>query len=200
MRIAVFGGSFNPVHIGHLALADDLRASLGYDRVILVPANVPPHKAMASGATAADRLAMLALACESSDFLEYDDCEIARGGVSYTIETIRYLTEKNRSRLTGKLGFAFGQDLVAGFGSWRDPDAIAREADLILARRPDQEGASAVTAVPVATFPWRHIKLDNPLLPISSSEIRARISSGKGWRYLVPEGVYRYIVDHGLYE
>ncbi len=198
MRIAVFGGSFNPVHIGHLALADELRASLGYDRVILVPANVPPHKAMASGASAADRIAMLALACEGSDFLEYDDCEIARGGVSYTIDTIRYLTEKNRSRLSGLLGFAFGQDLVAGFGSWRDPDSVAREADLILARRPESDAAGQ--GVPTATFPWRHIGLGNPLLPISSSDIRGRISSGKAWRYLVPDAVYRYIVGHGLYE
>ncbi len=219
MKIALLGGSFNPVHIGHLALADDVRASLGYDRVILVPANIPPHKKIAGGATTEGRLAMLDLAVAGAEWLSVDTCEIDRGGVSYTIDTIRHVAQKYACVIEGKPGFIFGQDLVAGFSSWKDPDKIAEESDLILARRiaaPRRIDTPPRSAAPClqcsddasadmgefcsAGFPWRHIALENPLLPISSSQIRAGIAGKKSWRYLVPEPVYRYIVEHRLYE
>jgi nicotinate-nucleotide adenylyltransferase len=196
MRLAVIGGSFNPVHNGHVALALAVRRSLGYDRVLFVPANLPPHKELASGATGADRLAMLALAVAGvnaeagEDFLAVEPCEIRRGGVSYTIETIGELEARFASALDGKIGLVMGQDLVAGFASWRRADELAERADIILARR--GEGAEP--------FPWRHVELGNALLPVSSSGIREAIRAGKPWRSLVPEAVSRYIGEHTLYE
>ncbi len=196
MRLAVIGGSFNPVHNGHVALAFAVRRRLGYDRVLFVPANLPPHKELASGATAQDRLAMLALAVKAAnleageDFLAVDECEIARGGISYTIETIGELEARYGARLEGKIGLVMGQDLVAGFSSWRRADELAERADIILARRGDGCGP----------FPWRHVELDNSLLPVSSSGIREAIKAGMPWRSLVPEAVSRYIGEHTLYE
>ena len=191
MRIAVLGGSFNPVHIGHLALADAVHVTFGYDRVLLVPANIPPHKEMASGATTEGRLEMLKLATAGVDWLETEDCEISRGSLSYTIDTLEYLSKKYETVLEGKLGLVIGEDLVDGFMKWKNPEAIASMADIIVARRPGSFKSP---------FPLPHIQLMNTLLPISSSEIRASIRDGKSWRYLVPDPVYRYIVEHTFYE
>ena len=205
MKIAFLGGSFNPVHIGHLALADALRANLGFDRVILVPANIPPHKDLAGGATSADRLEMLRLAAVEAnrtaesgvdgdlfpEWLYVDDCELVRGGVSYTADTARYLADKYRGRFEGRLALAIGEDLIDGFDSWHDVPGLLSVADVIVARRP---GGSA------KRFAHPHVQLENALLPVSSSEIRSCIAGGKSWRYLVPDPVYRYIVRHTLYE
>ncbi len=191
MRIAVFGGSFDPVHVGHLALADAVRAELCYDTVLFVPANESPHKVGISVVTPNDRLAMLTLAVAGNPAFSVDDCELARGGVSYTVETLRALTKKNADSIDGKLGFVIGEDLVDGFSTWRDVPGILEIADLIVARRP---GGSA------RPFPHPHARLENELVSVSSSAIRAAIESGKSWRYLVPESVYRYIVSHRLYE
>jgi nicotinate-nucleotide adenylyltransferase len=193
VRIAILGGSFNPVHIAHLALAESVHCALGYDLVLLVPASIPPHKALASGATAEDRIAMLKLAIADASFLVVEECEIDRGGVSYTIDTVSYLEEKYRDRLEGKIGLVIGEDLVAGFDTWKDAPVLAERTDVIVARRPSKGDRPA-------TFPYRHAALDNALLPISSSSIREAVRHGKGWRYLVPDGVYRYIVEHTLYE
>lgn len=191
MRIAILGGTFNPVHIGHLALADDVRVSLGYDRVLLVPANVPPHKAVLGGAEPAERLEMLRLATAGNDWLRVEECELERGGLSYTIDTIRHLETKFAGQLDGKIALVFGQDLAAGFSSWKESAELARRTDIVIAKRPGLDDCP---------FPYPFTALENPLLSISSSAIRDAIATGKSWRYLVPESVYRYIVDRNLYE
>jgi len=191
VRIAVLGGSFNPVHIGHLALADAVHVTFGYDRVLLVPANIPPHKEMAAGATTEGRLEMLRLSTVGVDWLETEECEISRGSLSYTIDTLEYLYGKYSSVLEGKIGLVIGEDLVDGFMKWKNPEGIASIADIIVARRPGSTKSR---------LPLPHMQLVNPLLSISSSEIRASIRDGKSWRYLVPDPVYRYIVEHTFYE
>ena len=191
MRIAILGGSFNPVHIGHLALADDVRVSLGYDLVLLVPANVPPHKAVPDGAEPAERLEMLRLATAGNDWLQVEACELERGGLSYTIDTIRHLETKFAGQLEGKIALVFGQDLASGFSSWKESAELARRTDIVIAKRPGSGDCP---------FPYPFTPLENPLLSISSSAIRDAIAAGKSWRYLVPESVYRYIVDRNLYE
>lgn len=192
MRIAVLGGSFNPVHIGHLALADAARIDLGYDLVLFVPTFISPFKENLVGPSASDRVAMLKLALEDLPWFKVELCELEREGVSYTIDTLQFLSLKYQAKLEGKLGFIIGDDLVSDFYRWKAPDLVAENADLILSRRPISQEQ--------VVFPWKHLRLDNPELDISSSMIRSAIVSGKSWRYLVPPLVYQYIKNHNLYE
>lgn len=197
MRIAVFGGSFNPVHIGHLALAEDVCVTMSLDSLILVPAFISPHKASSMDTNGGivgpeHRLAMLAAALEGNSRLQVDDCEIARGGVSFTIDTLRFLE--------GKWGcwpdLVIGEDLADGLPSWKEGTEILDKSRIIVARRPDTGETPSVAG---RSLPYPAVWLENPPLPISSTDIRSRISAGKSWRYLVPERVYRYIGDHNLY-
>lgn len=193
MKIALLGGSFNPPHTGHLSLAEDVRLTLGYDKVFFVPVNIAPHKKMAIGAGDQDRINMLQLAIAGNDGFGLELCELNRGGVSYTIDTIRYLTKFYGNQLSEKIGFILGDDLVAGFSSWRCAAELAEEANLILVRR-------NFGAAEEIDFPFRHIEVETTVLPIASSSIRQKIAGGEGWRYLVPNGVYEYITERKLYE
>lgn len=197
MKLAILGGTFNPVHTGHLALADDVHVTLGYDRVLLVPANIPPHKELSLGAGTDDRLAMLRLAVCGSDCLGVEDCEIERGGLSYTIDTIECLMRTYGETIEGKIGLVIGQDLVEGFHTWHRAAELAVMVDLIIARRPGDNCSEGTSR---AGFLYAFTSLENPLLTISSSDVRTAVQGGKSWRYLVPEPVYRYIVEHHLYE
>lgn len=192
MTLAVLGGSFNPVHNGHLSLARTVHSLLGYERVFLIPAASPPHKALSSGATPEQRLEMLRLAVAGEAWLEVDDCEIQRGGTSWTIETLRELTLRYSSSLEGKIGLVIGRDLASGFSQWRESDLIPHYADIILAGRPGGDQNSA------PEFP--HRLLANDLVDASSSDIRSRIREKASWESLVPEAVYRYILDNALYQ
>lgn len=191
MRLAVLGGSFNPVHNGHLSLAKDVHEILGYDRILFVPANLPPHKRLAGGATSADRIEMLRLALANLDYVAVEDCELVRGGVSYTIETIEWLEQKYASVLEGKIGLVIGQDLAAGFGSWRDAARLAEITDIILAGRPGSD---------VTGFPYPCLTVANSPVDVSSTEIRKGAQGGESLGHLVPSAVYRYIEKHKLYE
>lgn len=194
MRLAMLGGSFNPIHIGHLLLADEVCHRLGYDKILFVPVNLPPHKELATGATCEQRLEMVRLAIAGNRRFEVDTCELERGGISYTYDTIACLTEKYAGRLEGRLGLIMGDDLVEGFEDWGHYQELPEMADIILARRVCWDGSER------KDFPYRHIELDNSVLPVSSSQIRAAGSAGSGsWRYLVPESVFRYIIEGNLY-
>lgn len=194
MRLAMLGGSFNPIHIGHLLLADEACHRLGYDKVLFVPVNLPPHKELAGGATSEQRLEMVRLAIAGNRRFEVDTCELERGGISYTYDTISYLREKYQDELEGRIGLIMGDDLVEGFEEWGHYQELPELADIILARRICWDGTVR------KEFPYRHIELDNGILPVSSSQIR-RAGNGDGgsWRYLVPESVYRYIIQGNLY-
>jgi len=191
VRLAILGGSFNPVHAGHISLARDVHESLGYDRILMVPANIPPHRDMADGATARDRYAMLILATAGYAYMSVSDCELNRGGVSYTIDTLRALREEYAGVLEGRIGMIIGQDLVDGFPMWKNAGEIATEFDIILASRPGSGESS---------FPFRHQRIENNPVFASSSEIRDARRAGTDWSSLVPPAVYGYIVEHSLYE
>jgi len=194
MNCLVLGGSFNPIHLGHLFLGQEVANEFGYDRVLLVPSFIPPHKSILDDPGADARLAMAMLAVAGDPLFEVDDCEIRRGGVSYTIDTIDHV--KERWQPAGKPGLVIGDDLVAGFSAWRDPERLARRSGLIVARRRAGMDGTTETA---QGLPYEHRMAHNLLLEISSTDIRARIASGKPWRLLVPEGVATYIESHGLY-
>ncbi len=196
MRIAILGGSFNPVHIGHLVLAEEVRVKCGYDKIFFVPANLPPHKQLACGATNEERLQMLNLAISSNPFFAVDTCELERGGVSYTFVTLQDFYRRYGSQIEGKIGFIMGDDLIEGFEGWYQYQKILEIADIILARRK----ISGDEKVLKLNYP--HIELANSIFPLSSSEVREKIAGfGKlgGWRYLVPDAVYHYIEQRNLY-
>jgi nicotinate-nucleotide adenylyltransferase len=188
MRYAILGGSFNPVHLGHLFLAGAVLAELDYDRIILVPAFQSPFKPGELNAAPRDRLDMLAASIAGDPRLTIDDCEIRREGVSYTIDTVRDIIR--RYLPDGKPGLILGDDLAADFPRWRRAGELAELADLIIARRRFAGDRSW-------PYPCRQIK--NGIMEISSAAVREGIASGGGWRYLVPEGARIIIEDRGLY-
>jgi nicotinate-nucleotide adenylyltransferase len=188
MKTVILGGTYNPVHIGHLMLADEVREAFGYERVVFVPSYRPPHKKVAWDIAPEHRLAMLRLAVEGFPGAVVEDCEIKRGSVSYTIDTIAYVA--SHYDVEGKPGLVIGDDLAEGFSDWRDPGRIADACDLIVAHR---------NRIEEVELGYPHRYLDNMLLPISSTEIRERIGQGRPFRYLVPKTVYEYIVREHVY-
>ena len=184
VRTAIFGGTFHPVHNGHLHLAATVCAELEYGQVVCVPAHLPPHKEVDDLVAGSHRLAMLRLAAAGHDGFSVDSCELDRRGISYTIDTVRDLGAAH-----GRLGVIIGDDLAADYRSWREAPVLAREADLILGRR--LEGS--------APLPFPHRVVRNVRLPLSSRLIRDRLRAGLPVDHLTPPEVLRYIRSHGLY-
>ena len=196
MRLAVLGGSYNPIHIGHLMLADAVALRYGYDTIAFVPAFLSPFKDRHSGCTAENRLAMVKLAIADNPAFYCEPCEIRRQGVSYTIDTLKFL-KKKFPQCEGKIGLIIGDDLLEGFAGWREAECIPDYADIIVGNR-IIDRYSTTQAASAGKVP--HLRVDNALLPVSSSGIRAAIQEKKSWRYLVPSAVYSYIKEHKLYE
>lgn len=199
MRLAVLGGSYNPIHIGHLMLADAVSLRYRYDTVAFVPAFLSPFKDGHSGCTAQDRLAMVKRAIADNPAFYCEPCEIERQGISYTIDTLQFLKEKY-PQCEGKIGLIIGDDLLESFGNWREAARIPDYADIIVGNRILDRYSTEQTGC-VGNIPHlRVLRVDNALLPVSSSGIRAAIKEKKSWRYLVPSAVYSYIKEHKLYE
>jgi len=188
VRLAVLGGSFDPVHIGHLSIADEVLSRFGYDRVVLVPTSVSPLKRDAAAADGDDRLRMLSASVADDPRMVVDDCEIRRGGVSYTIDTIEDI--ERRYRPEGRLGLIVGEDLIAAFPSWRRVDELASKVDLLLATREREDETP---------FAYPHRRIGNAPVRVSSSAIRRAVAAGGAWRYLVPAGARALILRSGLY-
>jgi nicotinate-nucleotide adenylyltransferase len=196
MKYAILGGSFNPVHIGHLFLSDAVLSSFGYDRIILVPAFFSPFKGNAEGASPRDRLEMLAASIPGDPRLTIDDCELKREGVSFTIDTIKDIIARYEPE--GKPGLIIGDDLASDFNKWRRPEEIAGLADIIIAKRLSGS-AQNKHEMNGESFPYPHKTLDNEVINIASQQIREKISRGEAWRYLVPSGARIIIEERGLY-
>jgi nicotinate-nucleotide adenylyltransferase len=188
VKLALLGGSFNPVHFGHLYLAEAVVSVLGYDRVILIPAFTSPFKPGAKETSPQDRLDMLAASIPADPRIAIDDCEIRRGGISYTVDTIADI--KRRYRPEGKPGLILGDDLARTFAHWRRAPDIAADTDIIIAHR---------NSTKQADFPYPYTPLNNPILDFSSGSIRERIQNGESWHALVPQGARFIIEDRRLY-
>jgi nicotinate-nucleotide adenylyltransferase len=188
VRALILGGTFNPVHIGHLFIAEEVRTLLGYEKVLFVPAFIPVHKDPRPVLDAVHRMRMLALAVSEYPPFLVEDCEIRRGGPSYAIDTVEELVAERG--ILGKPGLLIGDDLLAGFPTWREAERLVRMVDLVVVRR---SGAAR------AEFPYPHREVENPVLGVSSSEIRRRVAEGRSIRFLVPGGVAEYIERNGLY-
>lgn len=220
MKIAVLGGSFNPLHIGHAMLADTIIRELHYDKVLFVPTCIPPHKEIAGAIPAQKRLEMVKVFCESekSNHFDVEDCEINRGGVSYTFDTLKYICEKYKDEIEGKPALLMGEEIAAEFHKWKNPDLIVQLADLIIVPRyPDYFGIGTANSnfaknkpignykgdfnsrFDIKSFRYPCKLLEIPMLPVSSTEIRGRIASEKSFKYLVPPSVFEYIEKNRLY-
>ncbi|MDZ7269995.1 MAG: nicotinate-nucleotide adenylyltransferase [candidate division KSB1 bacterium] len=193
MRLGLFGGTFDPIHIAHLIVAEWVREEMGLDRVLFVPAALPPHKTDRMLSPAWQRLAMVRLATAGSPWFEASDLEIRRGGVSYTIETVRALRQQYKLQ-PHELFLIIGSDSLKDMGSWREPESIFAESAVVVVPRPGFDPSEAPPQ-----FASKATLIAAPLVEISSSEIRERVRSGKSIRYLVPPGVERLINEHGLY-
>ncbi len=187
MKIGILGGTFNPVHIGHLILAEEVREKLGLDKIIFVPAYLPPHKDNSDIAPAGERLSMVKIAIKANKFFHASDIEIKRDGRSYTIDTIR---EFKKAYPDDELYFIIGSDLLKYLDDWKDLQEIIRIVKFVVATRPGYP----LEKIPshISTIPIRAVD-------ISGFEIRNAIKENKSFRYLVADGVFKYINKKRLY-
>ncbi|HTY58160.1 MAG TPA: nicotinate-nucleotide adenylyltransferase [Bacteroidota bacterium] len=191
MKLGIFGGTFDPVHLGHLIVAEAVRERAGLDRIVFIPASTPPHKADAPVSSAAHRLAMLREAVRSNAFFQVSDIEIERGGISYTVDTLRQLKEANAA---DDLYLLIGADNLREFQSWKEPEEILKQATLIVMNRPGFPAAPGGMTLPVNA-----LQCEVPSIDISATEIRRRVQQGLTISYLVPSAVSRYIERTRLY-
>jgi len=184
MRIGVYGGTFDPIHVGHLAIARAALDGAKLDRVLFVPARRSPLKESGPVASADDRLAMLEAAVRDEPRFAISRVELEREGPSYTVDTLDALAKD------GELYLILGSDALSELSRWKSPDRVRKLAKILVARRP---GAPDVDASLGAEA------FDAPRLDLSSRELRARAGRGLSLRYLVPDEVWRHIERRGLY-
>lgn len=209
-RTAVFGGSFNPIHYGHLLMADEVQEALGADRVLFVPAASPPHKPAATLAPAADRYAMVERAIAGDPRFAISDVELARSGSSYTVDTLDTL-----ARTGDELLLLIGSETFLDLLSWREPRRIAALARLVVVPRsgspfdPESDAARKVLGalgqpgfvhlVRPPLPPSGVLVVHATSLPISASDLRRRAAAGRSLAYRLPPSVIELIRARGLY-
>lgn len=200
MRIGLFGGSFDPVHYGHLILAELAREARALDEVRFVPAAIPPHKQDRNRASGEHRVEMLKLGIGGNDHLDVWDGELQRGGVSYTVETLRELTA---AQPNDDFYFLLGADSIFDLPNWREPAEICRLATIVAVNRPGSPPVDfnqldgLVSAERLQQF--QESVVDMPLVEISSTDLRHRIATKQSIRYQTPRAVEAYIRSHELY-
>ena len=195
-RVGVLGGTFDPVHVGHLHIATTVRDALGLDRIVWVPAGRPPHKSGQIISSDEDRLAMLRLALAGSPDDEISLIDVNRAGPSYTADTLEAL---NTQFAPAKLIFLMGEDSLRDLPTWHDPDRILRAAELAVVGRPGIDADLETVAHAVPAVRGRVHLIPSAEVAVSSSDIRRRVRSGESIHGLVPQAVEDYIQVHGLY-
>lgn len=201
MRIGIFGGSFDPIHLGHLILAEQCREHAKLDEVWFIPSAQAPHKK--AGATASDRqrVEMLEFATAGHSSFLISDTEIKRGGVSYTVDTLTQIAEEHPD---DELFLLLGGDSLQQFDTWRNPEKICRLAVPLVVQRPGYDPVNLEQlASYVETDRLEEIEryaFESRMIGISSSELRARISAGRSIRYLTPRAVEKFIETKKLYQ
>ena len=199
-RIGLLGGTFDPIHFGHLLLAVHSHEKLDLDRVMFIPARLPPHKDQPT-AKAADRLAMVRLAAAEDERFLVCDCELGRAEPSYTIQTVRQLQSSLGSEV--HLFWLIGSDMVEDLPSWQKIGELVELIEIIVVSRAGQARPNYSALEQALT--GEHIErlragaIDLPLIDISSTQIRERLRQGQSVRYLLPTVVEDYIIQHKLY-
>ena len=188
MRIGILGGTFNPIHKGHIKLASGARRKLKLDKIIFVPANIPPHKIGLNILPAKERYKMVSLALKALPYFDVSDYEIMSKGTSYSIKTIKAF--KRKFGKNAKLFFLTGSDSLSQLNMWKHLDKIINLSEFVTVNRPghkviDVEGITAINI---------------PTLNISSSDIRGRVKKGLSVEKFLPKQVYEYIKKRGFYK
>lgn len=185
-RIGILGGTFDPPHLGHLIIAEEVRISLGLEEIWFMPSNEPPHKAKAT-TDAKNRLKMLELAIASNPTFKINSIELSRQGKSYTIDTMKLLIEKYSNT---KFYFIIGADMVEYMPYWNRIDELVKIVTFVGVKRPGYH----------LTSPYSILTVDIPMVDISSTMLRERMIKKQSTKYLIPEAVYIYIKEKQLYE
>jgi len=215
-KIALFGGTFNPIHYGHLRLAEEVREALGFEVVVFVPAAIPPHKGGEGASTAESRLEITGLAVKDNPFFEVSDMEVRRGGPSYTVETLKELKTRGlKGQKDLSISLIIGADSFNDITTWCEYEEIITLASLVVVERPHTPIKKVAEVLPErlarkyrydretesykSDFGTSITYITTTLMAISSSEIRERLRMGLSIRYLLPPEVAEYIMKNGLY-
>ena len=196
MRVGILGGTFNPPHLAHLVCAQEAHRELGLDRVLLIPARIPPHKPVEHEPGAGHRLALCRLAIEGDERFEVSDLELRRDGPSYTVDTLEQLTS---SVSQPELFLIVGGDIAVGLPRWREPERVLQLATLAIGKRQGTARSAVEKALDTLRGGDRARFFTMPRIGVSSTMIRRRVRAGQPVRYLIPDAVAEYIEHHDLY-
>jgi len=204
MRIGIYGGSFNPVHLGHLIAAECCREQARLDRVLFMPAATPPHKQGQLLADAADRVAMLTLAVGGHEAFAVSTIEVDRGGVSYTVDTLAVLAQRHPH---DTLVLVLGPDALAQLPTWREPRTIADRCELVAVEREQLDDVAAIARDAgladllgqerLAALIASRVRM--PAIGVRASDLRAAVAAGTSIRYRTPRAVEAFVMSQGLY-
>ena len=193
IKIGLFGGTFDPIHNGHLQLANWTKKKLSLNRIIFIPAAIPPHKQHLILTESKHRYRMVQIAIEEYPGFEISNIEIEKKGVSFTIDTIAYYRDQF-SLLRENLYLIIGADSLLDFSNWKKPDKIIKNVRLVVLQRPEVDLDKALPK-----FRDESIILKSPLIDISATEIRQKVRAGDSISQFVPQAVEQYINEYGLY-
>lgn len=200
-RVGLMGGTFDPIHYGHLVTAEEVYYALNLDEMVFIPTGQPPHKLGQVVTPALDRLAMLELAIASNPHFSISKVDIERPGPSYTVDTLRLLREQWGNKV--ELYFVIGWDSLEELASWYNPQGILEQLDhLVAVHRPGHRETPGYRERLEARLPGitrRLLTVPVPQLDISASDLRQRVAAGRPIRYQTPDVVVRYIREHNLY-
>lgn len=198
MRVGIYGGTFSPIHNGHVAAARAFMEQMWLDILYIMPAGIPPHKVMQGDATAEDRMEMCRRAFAHVDGVIVSDLEIRRAGKSYTVDTLRELYDPD-----GRLFLLMGTDMLLTLDRWREPEEIFRLCYPVYIRREEDEALGDAIVKKIAQYHENYGKVVRrivaPALELSSSQVRAAVSAGQPVDDLLPPAVADYIYEKGLY-
>jgi nicotinate-nucleotide adenylyltransferase len=196
VNIGVLGGTFDPIHVGHLVVAEEARIKLGFSEVLFVPAGRPWLKRDRNITSAVHRVEMVRRAVADNPHFKLSTLEVERAGPSHTVDTLTMLKRQLGSEVS--LFFILGRDTLAGLPLWKEPEKLVQLCRLVVAPRLGSKDLKHLEAA-IPGLLDKVIQLDMPVIGISSSEIRQRIAQGQPIRYLVPLEVEEYITEHKIY-
>jgi nicotinate-nucleotide adenylyltransferase len=197
-KIGILGGTFNPIHFGHLILGQSAREEFGLDKILVMPTKNPAYKTISGGVTEQNRIEMIQLAIEDFPYFEFSDLELRREGTTYTVDTLRELTKGQED---SRYYFIMGADSLYQIETWKKPEEILSMVDILVATRNDSRSAlDAQIDYLEDKYDGKIYHLNSPSIEISSNEIRKKNISGQSIHFFLPEKVINYIERNGLYE